>query len=82
MRLGGRAGGRSPERAADRPTIVPRFYLEAGADAAGTPLTLPRSGVQLKVNAKPVITEGDVQNVELVQVDLGRCLRFELVPGA
>jgi len=34
------------------------------------------------VNPKPVITEGDVVNVELVQVDLGKCLMFQLTPSA
>ena len=37
---------------------------------------LPQSGVSLSVNSKPVITEGDIVNVELVQVDLGKCLLF------
>jgi hypothetical protein len=57
-----------------------RFYLEA-AGGDGTPITLPRSGVHLTVNPKPVITEGDIVNVELVKVDLGLCLLFQLTPA-
>lgn len=58
-----------------------RFYLEA-ASGDGTPLQLPRSGVNLAVNSKPVITEGDIANVDLVQVELGKCLYFQLTPAA
>lgn len=59
-----------------------RFFLEAASGADGTAVTLPRSGVNLTVNAKPVITEGDILNVELVQVELGKCLAFQLTPPA
>ena len=61
------------------PTLA-RFYLEA-ASGDGTPVTLPRSGVNLTLNPKPVITEGDIVNVELVKVDLGLCLLFQLTPS-
>ncbi len=57
-----------------------RFYLEAGS-GDGTPITLPKSGVRLAVNPKPVVTEGDIVNVELVKVDLGLCLLFQLTPA-
>ena len=65
----------------DYTTMAPRFFLEAGA-SDGTPVTLPQSGVRLTVNSKPVITEGDIVNVELVQVDLGKCLLVQLTPSA
>jgi hypothetical protein len=58
-----------------------RFFLEA-ANADGMPVMLPQSGVRLSVNSKPVITEGDIVNVELVQVDLGKCLLVQLTPSA
>ncbi len=58
-----------------------RFFLEA-ATAQGTPVTLPNSRVNVVVNAKPVFTEGDIVNVELMQVDLGKCLMFQLTPTA
>lgn len=63
-----------------RPTVA-RFFLEAEA-ADGLPLVLPRSGVHLAIGSKPVISESDISNVELVQVDLGRCLLFQLTPAA
>ena len=59
-----------------------RFFLEASETNAGTVVGLPRSGVNVTVNAKPVLTEGDFINVELAQVDLGKCLMFELTPTA
>lgn len=63
-----------------KPTIA-RFFLES-ADARGIGITLPQSGVQIGVNVQPVFTEGDVRNVELVQVDLGKCLMFEFTTSA
>ena len=66
----------SPAARGPAPSEV-RFYLEA-ASGDGTPVTLPKSGVHLAVNPKPVITEGDIVNVELVKVDLGLCLLFQL----
>jgi hypothetical protein len=63
-----------------KPTVA-RFFLESG-NGDGTPLQLPQSGVHLTVNSKPVIAEGDIVNVELVQVDLGKCLLFQLSPTA
>ena len=63
-----------------KPTTA-RFFLEAGGPD-GTPVTLPQSGVNLIANSKPVFTEGDIVNVEIVQVDLGKCLMFQLTPSA
>lgn len=76
--LGGCATSSGSSPVAD---TVARFYLES-PPGQGTPVTLPRSQVGLMVNPKPVITEGDFANVELVQVDLGRCLMFQLTPAA
>jgi hypothetical protein len=76
------AGCQSADSAKEKPTLLPRFFLEAGTDVAGTPLVLPHSGVNIRVNSKPVITEGDVLDAELVQVDLGKCLMFRLTPSA
>ena len=65
----------------DYTAMSARFFLEA-ANTDGLPLTLPQSGVRVSVNAQPVITEGDIINVELVQVDLGKCLLVQLTPSA
>ncbi len=61
--------------------LTARFHLE-NQHGQGVPATLPRSGVRLGLNPQPVVTEGDIINVELVQVDLGRCLMFQVSPSA
>jgi hypothetical protein len=77
------AGGVACQSAAPRDftSMAARFFLEA-PNADGTPLMLPHSEVRLSVNPQPVITEGDIINVELVQVDLGKCLLVQLTPSA
>lgn len=75
------AGCQSAKPPTDYKPTQARFFLEsAGGD--GTPVTLPQSGVHLTINSKPVLTEGDIVNVELVQVELGKCLFFQLTPTA
>jgi hypothetical protein len=74
------AGCQTAKPPRDFTVTAPRFFLEATAD--GTPLTLPRSDVRVAVNPQPVLTEGDILDVELVQVDLGKCLLFQLTPSA
>ena len=64
------------------PTAVARFLIESDATNAGVVVTLPASGVQVRTVPKPVITEFDLAGVAEVQVDLGRCLLFQLTPAA
>lgn len=71
----------APEEPKPAP-LVARFFLEAKPSEAGLPVTLPRSGVTVPVQPKPVLVEHDVVNAEVVQVDLGRCLLFQLSPAA
>jgi hypothetical protein len=76
------AGGcHSASNSRDFSVVPARFHLEA-AGTDGIPLKLPRSGVGVVVNPKPVLTETDIANVELVRVDLGQCLLFQLTPVA
>ena len=75
------SGCQSAAEPRDYTALSARLFLEA-ANNDGTPVTLPQSGVRLSVNSKPVITEGDIVNVELVQVDLGKCLLIQLTPTA
>ena len=75
------AGCQSSSGPRDYTPVTARFFLESASND-GTPVALPQSGVSLTVNAKPVIAEGDIVNVELVQVDLGKCLLFQLTPAA
>ena len=79
--LVGAGGCQSQSGPKDYTPLIARFFLES-ASGDGTPLTLPQSGVRLTVNSKPVIVEGDIVHVDLVQVDLGKCLLFHLTPSA
>ena len=72
---------KSSPKALDYTRVIARFFLEVqGSD--GTLIQLPLSGVQIFVNPKPVLTEGDIVSVELVQVDLGKCLMFQMTSSA
>jgi len=62
------------------PTIA-RFFLES-SDPRALSVELPRSGVRLAVAPTPALTEGDIVNVEVMQVELGRCLLFQLTASA
>lgn len=74
------AGCQSPP-GHETPPVVARFWLEA--DAARTvEVVLPVSETKIRVLARPVISEFDIVNVELVRVELGLCLMFQLTPGA
>lgn len=70
---------RSPPR--DYTPRVARFFIEA-VDNRSTTVALPQSGVQVALNAQPVLTEGDIADVALAEVDLGKCLMFQIVGGA
>ncbi len=73
-------GCQSPTRVDYVPTVA-RFFLEE-ADARTVSVTLPQSGVRVMLGPKPVLTESDIVNVELMQVELGKCLMFQLTPAA
>lgn len=73
------AGCASAPRTDYAPTLA-RFFLETPGGSVG--MTLPQSGVQLTVAAKPVLTEFDFADVAIMQVELGRCLMFRLTPAA
>lgn len=79
--LFGTLGCQSTPAPRDYTRRLPRFFIEA-VDNRSTTVMLPRSGVRIAVNAQPVITEGDIADVSLAQVDLGKCLMFQVVPGA
>lgn len=75
------AGCQSTKAPTDYKPTWARLFLESGS-GDGTPVTLPQSGVHLAVNSKPVITEGDIVDADVVQVDLGKCLLLQLSPTA
>lgn len=58
-----------------------RFQLEA-ADVRSLSLELPRSRVRIAVNPQPVVTEFDVIEAAVAEVELGRCLMFRVTPSA
>lgn len=61
--------------------VVARFYLESPANNA-TLATLPQSGVQIRIAPRPVFSEFDLTGVQIAQLELGRCLLFQLSPAA
>jgi hypothetical protein len=73
------ASCRTPPPPDYTPTLA-RFFIESPSGTVG--MTLPQSGVQVAVSAKPVITEFDFVDVAVAQVELGRCLMFQLAPAA
>lgn len=75
------AGCGSAPAPRDYTPVALRFYLESSS-GDGIPVGLPLSGVGVMLNPKPVLTEGDIVDVALMQVDLGRCLLFQLTPAA
>jgi len=58
------------------------FLLEADADQEGFSLVLPVSGVAIRVAPKPVISEYDIVEAAVAEVDLGRCLALRLTGEA
>ncbi len=63
--------------------VVARFYIEMNpSEGYNQPVRLPVSGISLVVHPDPVFSETDVVNVDLVRVDLGLCLSFDLNDSA
>ncbi len=69
------------EPARDFTPTLARFFLET-TDVGTAAVELPISGVRVTIGAKPVLTEGDIVDVDLMQVELGKCLMFQLTPSA
>ncbi|MDQ8179692.1 hypothetical protein [Pelagicoccus sp. SDUM812005] len=60
-----------------------RFFLESGSNAGfSAALTLPVSRIQIPVEGQAIVSEYDYLSVDVVDVDLGRCLAFTLKPAA
>jgi hypothetical protein len=75
------AGCQSTSKPLDFEPMVPRFLMEAPAEAPGALVVeLPVSKVRVPVYSHPVMAEADIGNVELVKVDLGLCLMFDCTP--
>lgn len=76
----GGAGCSTPAPQDYTPTQA-RLFLES-TDGRAPTVKLPRSGVVIAVSSKAVVTEADIVNAEVVQVDLGRCLMLQVTPSA
>lgn len=76
------AAGCETGRVDAEPSVVPRFHLETPLVENAMTAELPVSGVRLTFATKPVLTEQDIANVEVAEVELGRCLLFQLTPAA
>ncbi len=67
----------------DYEPMLARFYVESNPrEGYSEALTLPLSQASVPVEPKPVFSELDIVAVDMVQVDLGLCLRFTLNPAA
>lgn len=73
-------GCSTPPGVSDEP-VSARFFLET-SNRAGTEIILPQSEAAITVDVKPVFTEFDVVRVDVAEVELGKCLQFQLTPAA
>jgi len=56
-------------------TMLARFVVESDQ---GVVLSMPVSGARIQVNPKAILTEYDLLDVSVVELDLGLCLQFSL----
>lgn len=61
---------------------VPRLMIEARGvnygSLTGTTATLPVSGTQIPLQSEPLVSEFEINNVELVKVDMGLALLIQV----
>ena len=75
------AGCATPKSKEDFTPVQARLFLES-TDHGALSVKLPRSGVSVAVSTRAVITEGDIVNAEVAQVEMGRCLLLQVTPAA
>lgn len=67
----------------DYEPMLARFYIESNPrEGYSETLTLPMSKAVVPIDPKAVFSELDIVAVDMVQVDLGLCLRFTLAQDA
>lgn len=67
----------------DYEPMLARFYVESNPrEGYSEALTLPMSRAVVPIDPKAVFSELDIVAVDMVQVDLGLCLRFTLATDA
>jgi hypothetical protein len=64
------------------PTVVVRFMIEATERESGGTVRLPRSGTVISVAPKSLFTEYDVENCDVAENELGKCLVFRFTSQA
>jgi hypothetical protein len=75
--------GCATNKKVDYEPMLSRFFVESNPrEGYSEALVLPLSQAMVPVDPKPVFSELDIVNVDMVQVDLGLCLRFTLTPDA
>ena len=73
-------GCATPPVVSGEPALA-RFFLES-SNRAGTEMILPQSETAITVDVKSVVTEFDIVRVDIAEVELGKCLQFQLTPAA
>lgn len=73
-------GCATPPAASGEPALA-RFFLES-SNRAGREMILPQSETAITVDVKPVVSEFDIVRVDIAEVELGKCLQFQLTPAA
>lgn len=67
----------------DYDMVLARFFLEVNPlEGYAESLELPLSRTVVTVSPKPILTEIDIVDVDLVQVDIGLCMNFRLTGAA
>jgi len=77
----GLAGCGSAPSARDFTPTQARLFLES-SDTSAPAVKLPKSEVIIRVSSKAIITEGDIVDAEVAQLELGRCLLLRVTPAA
>ena len=71
--------GCATTKSPDYDPMLARFFVESNPrEGYSDSMVLPLSHATVPVDPKPVFSELDIVNVDMVQVDLGLCLRFTL----
>ncbi len=64
-------------------TTIPRFLVEVGErDSYAANVQLPISGARISVGSEAVLSEYDIVDVKIAEVEYGRCLQFVLTRSA
>lgn len=74
--------GCATPREAPETLLRARFHLEANSDGYASQAILPLSGARIAVEPKASLSEFDYLAIDIVELELGKCLVFTLKPAA